>query len=176
MTLRNDLCAAVMIPPTRSNAARSVVLLSCLVGTQLAPVRLLAQQHDTAWAWFTRCHQPRNVALDVHLDQKLIYRSSFPICHVERKNEPQKRVAFSFNAPRPIVWKRYRSDEGDTTAADTRFEVSVWQAGGDLDDLLLGVGVSAGDGLHMNTIVIVWPNKSNVSQLADGLSVTSHPH
>jgi hypothetical protein len=174
------MAALPQLPQHRARAShpgvrKCFVLCLWLVATLLAPVRLLAQQHDTVWAWFTRCRQPKNVALDVRLDRRVVYHSSFPICHVERKNEPQRRLEFSFNAPTSIVWKGYRSDEGDTTAANTKFEVSVWQAGGDPDDLLLGVGVSAVDGLHMNTILIVRPDKSSLDQLADGLSVGTHP-
>jgi hypothetical protein len=157
-------------------ARKCFVLCLCLVVTLLAPTRLLAQQHDTVWAWFTRCRQQRNVAFDVRLDQRVIYHSSFPICRVERQMEPQKHLEFSFKAPRSIVWKGYRSDEGDTTVANTEFEVFIWQAGGDPDDLLLGVGVSAADGLHMNTILILRPDTSSLDQLADGLSVRTHPH
>jgi hypothetical protein len=164
------------IPLRARSATKSFVLHVWLVATLLAPAPLLAQQSDTVWAWFTRCRQPRNVALDVRLDLRLVYHSSFPICRVERKLEPQKRLEFSFKAPKAIVWKGYRSDEGDTTVAHTDFKVSIWQAGGDPDDLLLGIGVSAADGLHMNTILIVWPDKANLDQLADGLSVTSRPY
>jgi hypothetical protein len=147
-----------------------------LVVTLLAPTRLLAQQDEIVWAWFTRCRQQKTVVLDVRLDQKLLYHSSFPICRVERQMEPRKRLEFSFTAPRSIVWKGYRSDEGDTTVADTEFAVSIWQAGGDPDALLLGVAVSAADVLHMNTILIVRPDKASLDQLADGLSVSTHPH
>jgi hypothetical protein len=161
--------------PSHPGARKCFVLRLWLVVMLLAPTRLLAQQHDTVWAWFTHCRQQRNVALDVRLDQRLIYHSSFPICRVERQKEPRKHLEFSFKAPRSIVWKGYRSDEGDTTIANTEFEVSIWQAGGDPDDLLLGVGVSAADGLHMNTIVIFQPDKSSLDQLADGLSVSTRP-
>ena len=63
------------------------------------------------------------------------------------------------------MWNGYRSDEGDstkndvgdTTAAGTPFKIDLWQAGGEVDAIELGVTASAHDGLHMNTIHVLRP-------------------
>jgi hypothetical protein len=81
-----------------------------------------------------------------------------------------------------LVWYGYRSEEsktapdpGDTTAAKTRFEIDLWQAGGETDAILLGVSADAPDGLHMNTLHILEPDKRVETVLAPGLVLATWP-
>jgi hypothetical protein len=125
----------------------------------LSATGLLAQEHDTVWVWNTECHNPSIIAIRVRLDSTTLYRSSIPTCRWERGREKGKS-RFRFTSLRALVWYGYRSDEGDstkkdvgdTTAAGTPFEIDLWQAGGEVDAIELGVTASAPDGLHMNTI------------------------
>ncbi len=141
----------------------------------LAPLEVYAQGHDTVWVWSAMCGQPRTIALDVRLDQSLIYHTRLPMCRVERALEIGETIRFSFTPHRPIVWMGYRTDKGDTTNADTPVEGRIWQAGGDPDALLLGVVMSSADGMHMNAIHVVRPGKPSEKDLAAGLFVRTYP-
>ena len=69
----------------------------------LAPLEVYAQGHDTVWVWSAMCGQPRTIALDVRLDQSLIYHTRLPMCRVERALEIGETIRFSFTPHRPIV-------------------------------------------------------------------------
>ena len=81
------------------------------------------------------------------------------------------------------MWYGYRGDEGDstkkdvrdTTAGGTSFEIDLWQAGGEVDAIELGVTASAHDGLHMNTIHVVRPGAQSRTMLAPGLVLETWP-
>jgi hypothetical protein len=80
------------------------------------------------------------------------------------------------------VWYGYRSaegdstkDSGDTTAAGTAFEIDLWQAGGKVDAIELGVTASAPDGLHMNTIHVLQLGARSETTLAPGLVLETWP-
>ena len=152
-----------------------------LVAAMSCVTVLHAQDHDTVWVWNAECHDPSIIAIRVRLDTTTLYRSSMPICHWERRFEKEKS-SFRFTPRRALVWYGYRSDEGDstkdlgdTTAANTPFEVDLWQAGGEVDAIELGVTADAPDGLHMNTVHILWPSKRSQTMLAAGLMLETWP-
>jgi hypothetical protein len=131
--------------------------------------------------WNAECHDPSIIAIRLRLDDRTLYRNSMPICRWESRFE-KERSSFRFTPSRALVWYGYRSDEGDsskdpgdTTAANTPFEVDFWQAGGELDAIELGVTADAPDGLHMNTIHILVPGKRSHTTLAPGLTLETWP-
>jgi hypothetical protein len=151
------------------------------VAATLGAALLNAQVQDTVWVWNAKCHRPSMIAIRVRLDGTSVYRSSIPICRRKRRFEKGKG-AFRFTPTRALVWYGYRSDEGDstkdvgdTTAANTPFEVDLWQAGGEVDAIDLGVTADAPDGLHMNTIHMLWPGKRSQTTLAPGLLLETWP-
>jgi hypothetical protein len=88
----------------------------------------------------------------------------------------------SLRPTRSLVWYGYRSDEGDstkdvgdTTAANTSFEVDLWQAGGETDVIEMGLTATARDGLHMNTIHLLSPTKRSETTIAPGLVLETWP-
>jgi hypothetical protein len=167
---------------TLASAVRSVLVASfVLIPRPVAPSALRAQDHDVVWVWNARCHDPTIIAIRVRFDRTPIYRSSIPICHWDRLSE-RGRASFRFTPRRPLVWYGYRSDEGDstpdvgdTTAANTAFEIDLWQAGGDTDAILLGFQAVASDGLHMNSIHLLWPTKPSATTMAPGLVLETWP-
>src|SRR5205823_3529529 len=83
---------------------------------------------------------------------------------------------------RPIIWYGYRSgdgdstkDIGDTTAANTPFEIDLWQAGGETDAIEVGFQAVARDGLHANAIHWLWPTKRSTTTMAPGLVLETWP-
>ena len=142
---------------------------------------LPAQEHGAVWVWNAECHNPLIIALRVRLDNATLYRRSIPICRWQREREKGKS-SFRFTPRRVLVWYGYRSaegdstkDSGDTTAAGTPFEIDLWQAGGEVDAIELGVTASAPDGLHMNTIHVLQPGARSETTLAPGLVLETWP-
>ena len=163
-----------------SRVETSVAIVS-LVGATLGAAGLHAQVHDTVWVWNEKCHHPSMIAIRVRLDGANLYRSSIPICRWERRFQKGKST-FRFTPTRALVWYGYRSDEGDstkdvgdTTAANTPYDVDLWQAGGEVDAIELGVTAAGPDGLHMNTIQMLWPGKRSQTTLAPGLVLETWP-
>jgi len=152
-----------------------------LGSTSVAASALRTQDHDTVWVWNARCHDPTIVAIRVRLDGAVVYRTSIPICRWGRLFE-KGRASFRFTPPRLLVWYGYRSDEGDstqdvgdTTAANTPFEIELWQAGGEADAIELGFLAIASDGVHMNSIHMLWPTKPTATMIAPGLVLETWP-
>ena len=116
----------------------------------------------------------------MRLDGTILYRSTMPICRWERRFETEKG-SFRFTPSRALVWYGYRSegnsakDPGDTSAAGTPFEVDLWQAGGEVDAIELGVTADAPDGLHMNTIHMLLPEQRSQTILSPGLVLETWP-
>ena len=164
----------------RRRALTSVAALS-LVGAMLAGAPPGPQLQDTVWVWNAQCRNPSMVAIRVRLDSTDLYRSSIPICRWGRRFENGK-ASFRFTPNRALVWYGYRSDEGDsakdvgdTTVVGTPFRVHLWQAGGEVDAIELGVTVDAPDGLHMNTVHMLRPGKRSQTTLAPGLLLETWP-
>jgi len=156
-------------------ASIGTLLCVALAAVPLSWTEAHAQARDTVSVWNARCRQPRRIKLSLRLGNRNLYRGSIPVCRSERRSETG-RIRFRFTADRPIVWYGYRSaqrspahDVGDTTTANTSFELDIWQAGGEADALLLGVSAAARDGLHMNTVCVVWVTKPSRRTLATGL-------
>src|SRR6267378_3946043 len=152
-----------------------------VVAAMLSATGLLAQVHDTVWVWNAECHHPSIIAIRVRLDSTTLYQSSIPTCRWGPGREKGKS-SFRFTPRRALVWYGYRSDEdasgkdpGDTTAPNTRFEVDLWQAGGEVDAIELGVTADAPDGLHMNTIHMLSPTERVEAVLAPGLVLATWP-
>ena len=119
------------------------------------------------------------MTLEVRLDKRIIFKSSFPLCHENRSSISGKgefqRLHFAFKPPRAIVWKGYRSDEGDPTPANQLIDADIWLAGRDPDALLLGVSFVSSNTIYMNSIHIAYPGRQNQTEMALGLVITTYP-
>jgi hypothetical protein len=137
----------------------------------------LASQEGPVSFWFATCGGPM-LKLQVRLDQKTIYQSSFPACRTERlsaNSVGQKKILqFVFNAPRAIVWQGYR-DEDNTTNPDQEIEGNIWLAGADPDAMILGVSFTSHRSIYMNTLHIAYPDRRQVSEIEPGLVVITEP-
>jgi hypothetical protein len=149
-----------------------VMLLAGAVGGPALP-----SQEGPVWFWFTSCGGPA-MNLEVRLDQKVLYKSSFPLCRAERSSVHSqgqaRKLHFVFRPRRAIVWQGYR-EEDDTTDANQRIEGDIWLAGADPDALLMGISFSSHDSIYLNTIHIAHPARRDQSEVASGLVVITNP-
>jgi len=103
------------------------------------------------------------------LGEKVIYRSSFPVCPIgDRSEEVDKRVAFSLKGGH-VFQGEYR-----TTPTQT-IEGNIWQAGTDPGTILFGISFSTKKQVLLNTIHIAKPGKVSVSEIDPGLTVRTFP-
>jgi hypothetical protein len=134
-------------------------------------------QGESVWFWFANCGA-RALVLDVKLDGATLYSSTIPICQATRDGaESQgesRKVSFPFRPHRAIKWSGYR-DSDVTTDASRPLHVDLWQAGADPNDLLIGVSVSDGKSIYMNTIYIAYPEKRSSTEIATGLVISTRP-
>ena len=119
--------------------------------------------------------------LEVRLDGRLVYHSSFPMCREDAAGftqEKQRDLVFTFRAPREIVWTGYKEND-DRTNATQEIKTQIWEAGGEVWGLLLGAYFTTvdktGDVSLMNTIIFVEARKRYETQITRGLSVTTYP-
>ena len=124
------------------------------------------------WWWFQTCSESTTIGVEVVMDGKLAYRSSFPICNgTGAPNKPdgkQKILSFSFNGGHLF------QGEYHTTPAQT-VEGNIWQAGADPDDLILGVSFATKNQVLLNTVHIVRPGGASESEVDPGIVVKTYP-
>ncbi|MGA7566049.1 MAG: hypothetical protein WBW53_08245 [Terriglobales bacterium] len=109
------------------------------------------------------------MGLEIVLNRKVVYRSSFPVCPIgDRSEEIGKRVIFSFKGGHVF------QDEYHTTPAQT-IEGNLWQAGTDPGSILLGVSFSTKKQVLLNTLHVAKPGRASVSEIDAGLTVRTFP-
>jgi len=116
--------------------------------------------------------------LEVRLDKKTIFTSTFSIAHTPRRAIPKrsyaKRIRFSFKPERSIVWSGYR-DEDVVSPAKQGIECDIWMAGADESVIFLAVSFDRSDAILMNTLHLASPTSEERSEIADGLVVVTSP-
>jgi hypothetical protein len=105
------------------------------------------------------------MGIEVVLNGKPIYRSSFPICPIgDRSKEADKRIVFSFKGGHIF------QGEYHTTPAET-IQGNIWQAGTDPGAILFGLSFSTKKQVLLNTIHVAKPGKVSESEIDPGLKV-----
>lgn len=137
-----------------------------------------AARVDEEPVWYWVAGDGPQMSLQVYLDEKVIYKTTFPICHKKRSSASsrasQKALSHAFTAPRAIVWQGYKDDD-ETTPENQRILGDIWLAGSEPDCLILGVSFGGRDSNFMNTVHIVHPNRRDESVVASGLRIVTSP-
>jgi hypothetical protein len=125
------------------------------------------------WYWFQNCGENTTLGVEVVLDGKVVYRSSFPICKVvdvPKTSDRQPRIlAFRFKGGH-----LFQSRSIQTSSAQT-IEGNIWQAGIDPDDLILGVSFATKKQILLNTIYFAQPSNASTSEVDRGIVVKTFP-
>lgn len=161
----------------RGRAALLGVGIAAALALALAASASRPPQAGRVWFWFKSCGGPR-MTLQVRLDGATIFGSSFPICKGKRSSISRavrkKHLNFTFKPSRAIVWKGYR-DSDNTSRPGQAIKGSIWLAGSDPDDLVLGLVFMTRNSIYMNTIHIAHPGKRDQTEIEPGLAVTTYP-
>ena len=110
--------------------------------------------------------------VELLVDAKLVYHSSFPICRIDpsdRADSRQRVLAFRFKGGRLF------EERGIQTASTQTIEGNIWQAGADPDDLILWVSFATKKRILLNTIYIARPASASVSEVDRGIVVKTFP-
>ena len=152
-------------------AILALVLMPVSVCAQEPPAT--AARNEVVWHWFGGCTGSDSLVLDVRLDGKPLYSSTFPICKTRRsqiKPEPEQRLlAFRFVAAPRRFGYRDRSSEPRPIAAN------IWEAGADAHSLSLGVSFSTEDQVLLNSRHEARVDASSRSERVRGLVITTTP-
>ena len=126
---------------------------------------------QAAWRWFQNCSENKAIRLEVLLDRKIIYRSSFPICRSNTGSPSERRqkiIAFYFKGGHVF--------QGEYHTGRTQIiEGNIWQAGADRDAVLLGVSFSSKKQVLLNTIHVAKPDRASASEVDRGIVVRTFP-
>ena len=155
---------------------RRIVSFVALLIVTLSPVAFpqsSPQQSENVWFWFGDCPEPSVMGVQVLLDGKSIYQSHFRACKMNRtagntETEQKIRASFHFSGGHTF------QGTYDTRKTE-RIEGTIWQAGADPDDILLGVSFLAHDQILLNTIHISRPGEPTESTLDPGLIIKTYP-
>ena len=155
---------------------QGIVSFVALIILTILPVAFLQSpppDTENVWFWHGDCSEPRAMGVQVLLDGKSIYQSHFRACEVNRtvaNSEREEKVRSSFHFSGGHTFQGTH----DTKKSET-IEGTIWQAGADPDDILLGVSFVAHDQVLLNTIHIVRPGKPTESKLDTGLVIKTYP-
>ena len=121
--------------------------------------------YDLAWVWFSQCDAPRQFALEMKVDGRLIHSSTFIACFTRRDENKGKQVSF------PLSAKKGHFGE----AAGTRLDVDVWEAGGEMNGMILGVTFTSANRVWLNTLHFAEIDRPSTSTLAHGIVMKTYP-
>jgi hypothetical protein len=130
-----------------------------------------SNQEDTVvWHWFSQCSDAKQITVEVTQDSKIIYTSSFPICHVRRNDimpEPKQRLlSFVLDSKKNRYFGVKKS---------AQLKGNIWEAGADPDAIILGVSFDTKEQVFLNSIFILYPDKPSQSGLVKGLVIKTFP-
>ena len=154
----------------------TIVLLIAMIATANAlpqgSPNVSSVWDEALWHWFQNCSENKAMRLEVLLNGKIIYRSSFPICRANSVPTPaegrQRIIAFSFKGGHVF--------QGEYHTARTQIiEGNIWQAGADRDAMLLGVSFSSKKQVLLNTIHVAKPDSVSASEVDRGITVRTFP-
>jgi hypothetical protein len=162
--------------PAKVIDMQRVILVAVLLFVMTNVAGAAAQSAAPAspvWRWFQNCPHPSTMGIDVTVDGTSVFKSSFPICKTtstaaDNRDGKQKTLDFTFKGGRKF------QGEYQTTSAET-VNGSIWQAGADADDLLLGVSFDTGKQVLLNTIQIARPDSRSVEEVDTGVFVETFP-
>jgi hypothetical protein len=131
------------------------------------------QPAEKVWFWFGDCTAPRLMGVQLLLDGKPIYQSRFRACQMSRttansQREQEVRSSFHFSGGHTFQGT-YRTSKTET------IEGTLWQAGADPDEILLGIAFQTHDQVLINTIHISKLGKPAESKLDQGLVIKTYP-
>ena len=157
---------------------RATVLTAAVCALALMPVPVSGQTRPSAraqlvWHWFGGCAGRDSLILEFHVDGKLVYSSTFPICYMSRSDirpEPQQRVlTFHFDAAPRRFGTQYRASEPEPITGN------VWEAGQKQTAVVLGVSFATAERVLLNTRHAARPNSSARSEWIRGLELITRP-
>ena len=124
---------------------------------------------DIVWIWSNRCHGDHKLRIKIRLENKVLYNGTIAICRGSR-NEEDGRAEFHFAGG-------YTFQGAHHTRSTESIEGNMWEAGGDPDDLILGIMFFRGKREEelLNTLHIARPDKETTSELDKGLFITTDP-
>ena len=127
---------------------------------------------ETLWYWVTDCRDSKMMRLEVSLNRKSIYQSSFCICRRRpgdvQAEQKEPATAFTFKGGH-VFQGEYRTVRAEMV------EGNVWQAGAEPDGLFLGVAFVAKHRVVLNSLHFVKPDRPSESKLDPGLFIRTYP-
>lgn len=149
----------------------ALVLLLALNPPHLSPQESRVAP-EPLWSWFGNCSDKKYMGLEVLMNGKMIYRSSFPICPIDDRSEEvgarQKTVVFSIKGGHVFQGEYH-------TARTQTIEGNVWQAGTDPGVILFGLSFASPNQILLNTIHVAKPGSESTSEIDRGLTVRTFP-
>jgi len=147
----------------------ATVLLATFAGTAPAP----CVEADRTWRWFVDCPQPHSTRLQVTLRGRTLYDATLPLCDVtpsERSQRAeQRRLRFFFTTDAGLFGDEFRH------LGVRRIEGNVWEAGGDADQIILGLSFQIPEQILLNTLHLAAESQRSTSDLARGLTSSTSP-
>ena len=150
------------------------------------PTAALAQ--GRGWRWFQTCPTPTNIVLEARLDSASVFRTTFPVCLIEKAPWSKRAVRFHFTPGRAIEWP-YASvwRDGDrrqltpTTSAGHPLVAHMYEQGTDTSGSILQITITSKDSLTpLDTMLGMASHKASpadrvATELVPGLVITTYP-
>ena len=145
----------------------------------VAATSVAKSPHDGSAALFWRVScGSHGLAIDVTVDAQSVYHAEVPICRMARTSgatcQENDGFSFIFTTVRQITFSGYRW-ANDVVPAGTQLKMDIWEAGAAPDALILGVSVRGPKIALVNTLMIAKPEALSTTEIATGLTITTHP-
>ncbi len=155
-------------------SCRTIALATLIIVVNIPCGALSAQlstPDEVVWHWFNKCGDAKKLTVEITLNNKSIYKSSFPICQLRRGDisydpDPKRLVFILEKAEKQSLFGELK---------DESLEGNIWKAGGDSNYIILGVSFSAKKRVWLNTLHIAYPDKASNSVMANDLIIDTYP-
>jgi hypothetical protein len=119
--------------------------------------------------WFDNCAvAPGKLGITILINEKTIYRSSFPVCESKERPKERKVVAFTFRGGHTF--------QGEYRTKPTQIvEGNIWQAGTDPDAIWLGISFATNNQSLLNTLHYAKPNRESSTLIDKDVVVRTFP-
>lgn len=152
--------------------AACIVVLTVATVSNAAFGQSASPDVGSVWFWFGACKGGKTMGVELSVDGKTVYQSTFRACRMQRSDARNgsrgKTEIFRFPGGHT-----FQNTYGTTKREQV--ECNIWQAGADPDDMLLGVSFVAHNQVLLNTVHIVRPGRRTQSKLDPDVVIKTYP-
>ena len=163
---------------------RTMLLVTMLAAFHPA----VASAQGRGWRWFQSCATPTTMVFEARLDGGSVFRTTFPVCFLEKAPWSTKNLRFHFTPGRAVAWPNASVwRDGDlrnfagTTSAGRPLIAQIYESGTNPRGAILGIDIGTKDSVTpLDTVLARAAHETSatdqvLTELVPGLVLVTYP-